>query len=163
MHAFAQNYNGQTVHGAIWKWAHEGHGPRIVVRNNRFLAFDAPVLGGLLPYVNRVASCQNNVLLFAGTEAEWAQALSEGCDDQGDDGNQYLGGQPAGGHESCPPGRGVNRMPMIAHAGGRVNATSRNLSLAALDIPERAITLGCRSLIYVLSIVRRCSGQKADI
>jgi hypothetical protein len=86
MHAFPQNYDGQTVHGAIWKWAHEGRGPRIVVRNNRFLAFDAPVLGGLLPYVNRVESCQNNVLLFAGTEAEWAQALAEGCDDQGDDG-----------------------------------------------------------------------------
>jgi len=86
MHAFPQNYNGQTTHGAIWKWAHEKRGPRIAVRNNRFLAFDAPVLGGLFPYVNRVTSCQNNVLLFAGTEAEWAQALAGGCDDEGDDG-----------------------------------------------------------------------------
>jgi hypothetical protein len=84
LHAFAQNYDGSTMHGAFWKWAHERRGPQIAVRNNRFLAFDPA--GGLFPYVNRVTSCQNNVLLFAGTEAEWSQALLAGCDDQGDDG-----------------------------------------------------------------------------
>lgn len=84
LHAFASNWEGISTHGAFWKWAHEERGPRIVVRNNRFLAFDA--VGGLFPYVNRVLSCENNVLLFAGSEAEWAQALAGGCDDDGDDG-----------------------------------------------------------------------------
>jgi hypothetical protein len=84
LHAFANNWEGIATHGAIWKWAHEARGPRIAVRNNRFLAFDA--VGGLLPYVSRVTSCQNNTLLFAGTEAEWAQALVMDCDDDGDDG-----------------------------------------------------------------------------
>jgi hypothetical protein len=84
LHAFANNYDGQPTHGAFWKWAHERRGPRIAVRNNRFLAFDPT--GGLFPLVNRVTSCQNNVLLFAGSEAEWAQALAGGCDDHGDDG-----------------------------------------------------------------------------
>jgi len=45
----------------------------------------APERGNLLPYVNRVVSCSNNVLLFAGSEAEWQQALLGGCDDEGDD------------------------------------------------------------------------------
>jgi hypothetical protein len=84
LHAFANNWEGISTHGAFWKWAHQRRGPWIAVRNNRFLAFDA--VRGLLPYVNRVASCQNNVLLFAGTEAEWAQALTLDCDDEGDDG-----------------------------------------------------------------------------
>jgi hypothetical protein len=85
MHAFANNYQGQTVHNGIWKWARGGHGPKVVVRNNRFLAFDAPGGGTLFPFVNRVHACENNVLLFAGSEAEWPQALAGGCDDKGDD------------------------------------------------------------------------------
>lgn len=36
--------------------------------------------------MNRVLACENNVLLFAGSEAEWQQALASGCDDKGDDG-----------------------------------------------------------------------------
>lgn len=84
LHAFANNWEGISTHGALWKWAHEGRGPWIVVHNNRFLAFDA--VRGLFPYVNRVESCQANVFLFAGTEAEWTQALTLGCDDDGDDG-----------------------------------------------------------------------------
>jgi hypothetical protein len=86
MHAFASNYLGQTAHNGIWKWAHAGRGPKVVVRNNRFLAFDAPPGGTLFPFVNRVQACENNVLLFAGSEAEWQQALAGGCDDKGDDG-----------------------------------------------------------------------------
>ena len=85
LHAFAQNYNGIPVHGGFWKWAHEKRGPRVVVRDNLFLATDAPH-GMLLPYLNRVQSCSNNRLLFSGTEAEWAQALAGGCDNDGDDG-----------------------------------------------------------------------------
>jgi hypothetical protein len=84
LHAFPQNWQNISTHGAIWKWAHEGRGPRIVVRNNRFLAFDA--VGGLFPYVDRVLSCESNVFLFAGSEAEWAQALAGGCDHYGNDG-----------------------------------------------------------------------------
>ena len=42
LHAFANNYQGQTSHTGVWKWAHDGRGPQIVVRRNRFLAFDAP-------------------------------------------------------------------------------------------------------------------------
>ena len=83
-HAFAQNYEGGLTHGGFWKWAHERRGPWVVVRNNRFLAFDPPS-GTLLPYLTRVQSCSNNVLLFAGSEAEWAEALLGGCDDDGDD------------------------------------------------------------------------------
>jgi hypothetical protein len=85
LHAFASNYQGQTTHGGFWKWAHGGRGPKISVRDNRFLAFDAPLHGGLFPYVSRVVSCEDNVLLFAGSEAEWQQALLGGCDDEGDD------------------------------------------------------------------------------
>lgn len=84
LHAFANNWQGISTHGAFWKWAHEGRGPRIVVHNNRFLAFDA--VSGLFPFVNRVLSCQDNVFLFAGSEAEWAQALAGGCDVTGNDG-----------------------------------------------------------------------------
>ena len=54
MHAFANNYQGQTVHNGIWKWARAGRGPKLVSRNNRFLAFDAPGGGTLFPFVNRV-------------------------------------------------------------------------------------------------------------
>jgi hypothetical protein len=86
MHAFANNYQGQTAHNGIWKWARGGRGPKVIVRNNRFLAFDAPPGGTLFPFVNRVRTCENNVLLFAGSEAEWQQALAGGCDDKGDDG-----------------------------------------------------------------------------
>jgi len=85
LHAFPQNWNGITVHGGFWKWAHGGQGPKVTVRNNLFLAMDAP-RGELFPYVNRVQSCKDNRLLFAGTEAEWTQALAGGCDDDGDDG-----------------------------------------------------------------------------
>jgi hypothetical protein len=85
LHAFAQNWNAITVHGGFWKWARGKQGPRVAVRNNLFLAFDAPA-GQLFPYLNRVQSCQDNLLLFAGTEAEWVQALAGGCDDDGDDG-----------------------------------------------------------------------------
>lgn len=84
MHSFPSNWEGIPDHGAIWKWAREGRGPRIVVRNNRFLAFDA--VKGLFPFVNRVQSCRDNVFLFAGTEAEWAHALTLDCDGDGDDG-----------------------------------------------------------------------------
>jgi hypothetical protein len=86
MHAFASNYQGQTAHNGIWKWARGGRGPKVVVRDTRFLAFDAPSGGTLFPFVNRVHACSNNVLLFAGSEAEWQQALAGGCDDKGDDG-----------------------------------------------------------------------------
>jgi hypothetical protein len=86
VHAFANNYQGQTTHGGFWKWAHGGRGPKVVVQDNRFLAFDAPFRGMLFPYLNRVTSCENNVLLFAGSEAEWQQALLGGCDNDGDDG-----------------------------------------------------------------------------
>lgn len=85
-HAFANNYLGQTSHNGFWKWAREGRGPKVSVRSNRFLAFDAPVAATLFPYLNRVTTCEDNVLLFAGSEAEWQQALLGGCDDQGDDG-----------------------------------------------------------------------------
>jgi hypothetical protein len=85
-HAFPSNYEGQTVHNGLWKWAHARRGPRITVRDNRFLAFDPPAAGTLFPFTNRVAVCSNNVLLFAGSEAEWQQALAGGCDDDGDDG-----------------------------------------------------------------------------
>jgi hypothetical protein len=84
LHSFPNNWEGIPDHGAFWKWAHRSRGPRIVVRNNRFLAFDA--VRGLFPYVTRVLSCENNVFLFAGSEAEWAQALTLDCDDEGDDG-----------------------------------------------------------------------------
>jgi hypothetical protein len=84
-HAFENNYQGLTSHNGFWKWAHGGRGPKIAVRSNRFLAFDAPT-GALFPYLNRVVSCQDNVLLFAGSEAEWQQALLGGCDADGDDG-----------------------------------------------------------------------------
>jgi hypothetical protein len=86
MHEFASNYQGQPGHRGIWKWAREGRGPKVIVRSNRFLAFDAPLGGTLLPFVNRVTGCSDNVLLFAGSEAEWQQALAGGCDDAGDDG-----------------------------------------------------------------------------
>jgi hypothetical protein len=85
LHAFPNNYDGGLEHGGFWKWPHDGRGPRITVRNNRFLAFDAPS-GVLFPYLNHVSGCSSNVLLFAGTEAEWAQALAGGCDDNGNDG-----------------------------------------------------------------------------
>ena len=85
-HAFAKNYQGQSSHNGFWKWAHGGRGPKIVVRNNRFLAFDAPPNATLFPYLNRIISCEDNVLLFAGSEAEWQQALLGGCDHDGDDG-----------------------------------------------------------------------------
>jgi len=85
-HAFASNYQGQLQHNGFWKWAHGGRGPRIVVRDNRFLAFDAPPNATLFPYLNRVTMCANNVLLFAGSEAEWQQALLGGCEDEVDDG-----------------------------------------------------------------------------
>ena len=85
-HAFDNNYQGQTAHNGFWKWAHEGHGPKIVVRDNRFVAFDAPPHATLFPYVNRVSNCANNVLVFAGSEEEWQQALLGGCDHEGDDG-----------------------------------------------------------------------------
>lgn len=86
-HAFENNYQGRTVHNGFWKWEHEGQGPRIDVRNNVFLAFDPPPVGStLFPYVTRVSTCQNNELLFAGSEAEWAEALVGACDDDGDDG-----------------------------------------------------------------------------
>jgi len=86
MHSFANNYLGYTEHNGIWKWARQGKGPKLSVRNNRFLAFDAPPGGTLLPFVNKVVSCTNNVLLFAGSEADWQAALLTGCDIQGDDG-----------------------------------------------------------------------------
>jgi hypothetical protein len=86
MHAFEGTYQGQPGHRGIWKWARGGRGPKIIVRGNRFLAFDAPLGGTLLPFVNRVTACSDNVLLFAGSEAEWQQALAGGCDDAGDDG-----------------------------------------------------------------------------
>ena len=86
LHAFPNNFQGQTTHGPFWKWAHQGHGPSVVIRNNRFLAFDGVAGGGLFPYLNRVLTCENNVLLFAGSEAEWAEALEGGCDFLGDDG-----------------------------------------------------------------------------
>jgi len=85
-HAFPSNYLGQTSHPGIWKWAHDGRGPKIVVRDNRFLAFDAPAAGTLFPLVNRVVTCEENVLLFAGSEAEWQQALLGGCDESDNDG-----------------------------------------------------------------------------
>jgi len=84
--AFQNNYNGQTSHPGVWKWAHGGKGPKIVVRRNRFLAFDAPPTGTLFPFIDKVVGCESNVLLFAGSEAEWQQALLGGCDDDGDDG-----------------------------------------------------------------------------
>jgi hypothetical protein len=86
MHAFPGTYQDQPGHRGIWKWAREGRGPKIAVRENRFLAFDAPLGGTLLPFVNRVIGCSNNVLLFAGDEAEWQQALAGGCDGGGNDG-----------------------------------------------------------------------------
>ena len=85
-HAFANNYLGQIGHNGFWKWAHGGQGPKISVKDNRFLAFDPPPHGTLLPFLNRVVACSNNVLLFAGSEAEWQQALLGGCDHEGDDG-----------------------------------------------------------------------------
>jgi hypothetical protein len=85
MHAFAHNYAGQPGHRGVWKWARDGRGPKIVVRGNRFLTFDAPLGGTLLPFVNEVVGCSDNVLLFAGDEAEWQQALAGGCDDAGND------------------------------------------------------------------------------
>ena len=84
-HAFANNYLGQTSHNGFWKWAHGGQGPRISVRSNRFLAFDAPPSATLFPYVSRVIACVDNVLLFAGSEAEWQQALLGGCDNAAED------------------------------------------------------------------------------
>lgn len=86
LHAFPNNYHGQTSHNGVWKWAHDGRGPTIVVRKNRFLAFDAPSNGALFPLVDKVVGCSDNVLLFAGSEAEWQQALLGGCDDDGNDG-----------------------------------------------------------------------------
>ena len=86
MHAFSSNYLGQTAHNGIWKWARGGRGPKVVVRGNRFLVFDAPPGGTHFPFVNRVHACEDNVLLFAGSEAEWQQALVSGCDLKGDDG-----------------------------------------------------------------------------
>jgi len=56
------------------------------LRRNRFLAFDAPSNGALFPFVSRVVGCSDNVLLFAGSEAEWQQALLSGCDNDGNDG-----------------------------------------------------------------------------
>ena len=86
LHAFDNNFQGQTAHNGFWKWAHEGRGPKVVVQGNRFLAFDAPPHATLFPYLNRVIGCANNVLLFAGSEEEWQQALLGGCDREGDDG-----------------------------------------------------------------------------
>lgn len=86
LHAFPNNYQGQISHTGVWKWAHDGRGPRIVLRRNRFLAFDAPSNGALFPFVSRVVGCSDNVLLFAGSEAEWQQALLSGCDNDGNDG-----------------------------------------------------------------------------
>jgi hypothetical protein len=87
MHAFENNDDGQPGHNGIWKWARDGRGPRIVVRDNVFLAFDASPNGtSLFPFLNRVKSCENNLLLFAGTEAEWSQQLVGSCDDHGNDG-----------------------------------------------------------------------------
>jgi hypothetical protein len=92
MHAFPGTYLGQPGHRGIWKWADGGRGPRISVRSNRFLAFDAPLGGTLFPDVSRVVSCANNVFLFAGSEAEWAQALTGGCNSDDDlcDGERLL-------------------------------------------------------------------------
>jgi len=86
MQAFQNNFQGQTSHPGVWKWAHGGKGPKIVVQDNRFVAFDAPPSGTLFPFVNKVVSCENNVLLFAGSQTEWQQALLGGCDNDGDDG-----------------------------------------------------------------------------
>lgn len=86
LHSFPNNYQGQLEHNGFWKWAHGGKGPHIVVRNNRFLAFDAPPATTLFPFVNKISTCESNVLLFAGSEAEWQQALAGACDTQGDDG-----------------------------------------------------------------------------
>ncbi len=86
-HAFENNYKGRLEHNCFWKWSHQGRGPKVRVRNNVFLAFDPPPTGStLFPYVNKVISCEDNELLFAGSEAEWAQALAGACDDDGDDG-----------------------------------------------------------------------------
>ncbi|MEN8158557.1 MAG: hypothetical protein ABFS41_00640, partial [Myxococcota bacterium] len=86
-HAFENNFQGRTVHNGFWKWDHNGIGPKVDIRNNVFLAFDPPPVGStLFPYVNKVATCSNNELLFAGSEAEWAEALAGSCDDDGDDG-----------------------------------------------------------------------------
>jgi hypothetical protein len=86
-HSWPNNYKGRLDHNGFWKWTHNGQGPRVRVKNNVFLAFDPPPTGStLFPYVNRVASCDNNLLLFAGSEAEWAEALAGACDDDGDDG-----------------------------------------------------------------------------
>ncbi len=86
MHAFANNYLGNPAHAGVWKWARNDQGPKLIIRNNRFVAFDSPAGGTLLPFVNKVIACENNVLLFAGSEAEWQSALLAGCDTQGDDG-----------------------------------------------------------------------------
>jgi hypothetical protein len=86
MHEFESTYQNEPGHRGIWKWARGGRGPKVVVRGNRFVAFDAPLGGTLLPFLTRVTSCADNVLLFAGSEAEWQQALVGGCDDDGDDG-----------------------------------------------------------------------------
>jgi hypothetical protein len=86
-HSWPNNYKGRPEHNGFWKWSHGGRGPRVRVRNNVFLAFDPPPPGStLFPYVTRVSSCEDNQLLFAGSEAEWAQALAGACDDEGDDG-----------------------------------------------------------------------------
>jgi hypothetical protein len=88
-HSWPNNYKGRPEHNGFWKWSHGGRGPRVRVRNNVFLAFDPPPPGStLFPYVTRVSSCEDNQLLFAGSEAEWAQALAGACDDAGDDGQR---------------------------------------------------------------------------
>jgi len=87
MHSFPNNWSGQPEHNGFWKWEHESRGPQIIVRDNVFLAFDnPPTRAGLFPYLNKVIQCENNMLLFAGSEAEWQAALTSSCDDMGDDG-----------------------------------------------------------------------------
>jgi hypothetical protein len=82
MHIFPNTYKMRAGHGTLWKWPHNGMAPGFIVTDSVFVA--EKLVGGLLfPLVDQLVECRNNKLLWAGTLADWDDALSDGDDSDG--------------------------------------------------------------------------------
>jgi len=83
MHTFPNTYKMRAGHGTLWKWPHTGLGPGFAVTDSVFVAEKMAEGGPLFPLVDQLVECRNNKLLWAGTPADWDDALSEADDSDG--------------------------------------------------------------------------------
>jgi hypothetical protein len=88
LHTFPNTYKMKSGHGGVFKWQHDGMGPGFIVTDSVFVAEKLAEGMTLFPLVDQLIECRNNKLLWAGTTADFEDAMdwaddSDGLDNRG--------------------------------------------------------------------------------